>query len=142
MEERKTRWQPELVPSVEQRGKRLAVTPMDHLMADSITLMMLDKTPLKHAPDTARQTALVKTRIQRAYAALSPLTREIFANLSIAAMQEELLVAMGNGYRAIGQEDLALEMYQIHIQRRPWEVSGYLGAAELQRRRGEVRRPR
>jgi tetratricopeptide (TPR) repeat protein len=130
-------WRPERVPSVERRDELLGVTPLDHLMGDSTTLMMFGVWPLKLAPDTPRQMGLVKARIQHAYARLSPLDRELFASLSLAAMQHELLVAMGKAYLDAGRQDLALEMFETHIRRRPWELSGYIGAAESQKRLGE-----
>lgn len=131
-------WQPGRVPSVDRRDELLGVTPLDHLMADSITLMTFEICPLKLAPDSVQQAELVKARMQQVYATLSPLDREVFANLSLATMQRELLLAMGNGYLDAGQQDLAMEMFQTHILRRPWEVSGHVGAAVVQKRLGNL----
>lgn len=131
-------WQSERVPSVERRDELLGVTPFDYLMADSIGLMTFEICPLKLAPDSAQQAELAKARMRRIYATLSPLDREVFANLSLATMQRELLVAMGNGYVDAGRQDLAAQMYETHILRRPWEVSGYISAAAVQKRLGNL----
>jgi tetratricopeptide (TPR) repeat protein len=134
----KDTWRPENVPGPEERDQGLGITPFDSLMGDSITLMMLDIAPLKFAPDTSRHIELLKTRILQTYAELSPWDREIFADLSLTTMQRELLIAMGTGYLHVGQPELAAHMFQTHILRRPWEASGYLGAAEAQQQLNDL----
>jgi hypothetical protein len=84
--------------------------------------MAVQAWPLKLAPESAIQIERVKTRLRQDYALLSPLDRQIFADLSLDAIQQELLIGMGNGYRAAGREDLAQDMFRRHRQRRPWEA--------------------
>jgi hypothetical protein len=116
-------WRPERVPNPEQRDELLGVTPLDRLAADTFALMVVQTGPLRRAPDSALQIERVKAWIRQDYALLSPLDRQIFADLSLNAIQQELLIGMGNGYRAAGQEGLAQEMFRRHRQRRPWDVS-------------------
>ena len=97
---------------MESRDALLGVTAFDHLAADTFALMALRTWPLKLAPDNAAQVGLVKARIQVAYAALDSDDRETFANLSMVAMQRELLVAMGYASLNAGRTD------------RPWNCSG------------------
>ncbi len=99
--------------------------------------MMLEVWPLKLLPGTARQMELAKARMRQACARLSPLDRELFADLSLEAMQQESFVAMGNAHLDAGRPDLALKMFETHILRRPWEESGYIGAAVSQKRQGK-----
>ncbi len=114
-------WQPARVPQEERRDALLGITRLDHLAADTFTLMAVQAWPLKLAPDSAVQGERIKARLRQDYAQLSPLDREIFAGLTLDDIQQDLLVSMGNGYRAAGREDLAQEMFRLHRQRRPWE---------------------
>ncbi len=126
----RTEWRPARIPNDERRDALLGVTRLDHLAADTFTLMAVQAWPLKLAPDSAIQIERVKTRLRQDYALLSPLDREIFTGLSLDAIQQDLLVSMGNGYRAAGREDLAQEMFRRHRQRRPWEAARPEVAAE------------
>jgi len=123
-------WDPARVPEDERRDALLGVTRLDHLAADTFTLMAVQAWPLKLAPDSSLQTERVKTRLRQDYASLSPLDRQIFTDLSLDAIQQDLLVSMGDGYRAAGREDLAQEMFRRHRQRRPWEAARGGGAAD------------
>ncbi len=116
-------WRPARIPSDQHRDELLGVMRLDHLAADTFTLMAVQAWPLKLAPDSALQIQRVKIRLGQHYAALSTLDQRLFADLSLDAIQQELLVAMGNAYRAAGQEDLARELFRRHRQRRPWDVS-------------------
>jgi hypothetical protein len=126
----RTEWRPARIPNDERRDALLGVTRLDHLAADTFTLMAVQAWPLKLAPDSAIQIERVKTRLRQDYALLSPLDREIFTGLSLDAIQQDLLVSMGNGYRAAGREDLAQEMFRRHRQRRPWEAARFEDAAK------------
>lgn len=123
-------WHPARVPDDERRDALLGVTRLDDLAADTFTLMAVQAWPLKLAPDSSLQTERVKTRLRQDYASLSPLDRQIFTDLSLDAIQQDLLVSMGDGYRAAGREDLAQEMFRRHRQRRPWEAARVGGAVE------------
>jgi hypothetical protein len=116
-------WRPERVPEDDRRDALLGVTALDHLAADTFTLMAVQAWPLKLAPDSGLQLERIKARLRQDYAALAPLDRKIFAGLSLDAIQHDLLPSMGQGYRAAGREDLALEMFRRQRQRRPWEAS-------------------
>jgi len=126
----RTAWQPARIPSDERRDALLGLTRLDHLAADTFTLMAAQAWPLKLAPDSSIQIERVKTRLRQDYASLSSLDREIFTDLSLDAIQQDLLVSMGSGYRAAGREDLAQDMFRRHRQRRPWEASRLAVAAE------------
>lgn len=116
-------WRPERIPSGERRDLLLGLTPFDRLAANTFALMAVQAWPLKLAPDSVAQSERLKAQLRREHALLSPLDREIFAALSLDAIQHNLLVSMGNRYRAAGREDLAREMDRLHQQRRPWEAS-------------------
>ena len=116
-------WRPERVSRNVRRDELLGVTSLDRLAANTFALMVVQTGPLRRAPDSALQIERVKAWIRQDYALLSPLDRQIFADLSLNAIQQELLIGMGNGYRAAGQEGLAQEMFRRHRQRRPWDVS-------------------
>ena len=88
-------WRPARIPNNERRDALLGVTPLDHLAADTFTLMAVQAWPLKLAPDSAIQIERVKTRLRQDYALLSPLDREIFTDFSLDAIQQDLLVSMG-----------------------------------------------
>ncbi len=123
-------WHPARVPTDERRDALLGVTRLDDLAADTFTLMAVQAWPLKLAPDSSVQIERVKTRLRQHYASLSALDRQIFTDLSLDAIQEDLLVSMGDGYRAAGREDLTQEMFRRHRQRRPWEAARVGGVAE------------
>jgi len=119
-----TEWRPERVATEERRDALLGVTPVDHLAADTLALMAVQAWPLRLAPDSAIQIDRVRARLRRDYALLSPLDRKVFADLSLDAIQQDLLVGMAGGYRAAGREDLAQEMLRRHGLRRPWDTPG------------------
>lgn len=114
-------WRDERIPNGERRDALLAVTPLDHLGADTFALMMVQAWPLNLAPDSAIQAERVRTRLRHDYALLTQLDRTIFADLSLDAIQNELLIGMAGGYRAAGRDDLAREMLRLHRLRRPWD---------------------
>jgi tetratricopeptide (TPR) repeat protein len=116
-----TAWQTQRVPNDQRRDEALGVTPLDHLAADTFTLMAVQAWPLKLAADSTLQIERTKRRLRRDYAVLTPLDREIFADLSLDTIQQDLLIGMANGYRAAGQEDRAQAMFRLHQQRRPWD---------------------
>jgi hypothetical protein len=117
-------WRPARVPDDARRDVLLGVTPLDHVAADTFTLMVVQTWPLKLAADSDVQIERVKTRLRQRYASLSSLDQKIFADLRMDAIQYNLLVAMAGGYRAAGREDLAQEMLRRHRLRRPWQALG------------------
>lgn len=123
-------WRPERIPTGERRDALLGVTPVDHLAADSFALMAVRAWPLKLAADSPLEIERAKTRVSRDYALLSPLDRKIFAGLNLDTIQQDLLIGMAGGYRAVGRDDLAQEMFRRHALRRPWEVPATADATE------------
>lgn len=117
-------WRPERIPTDERRDALLGVTPVDHLAADTFSLMAVQAWPLKLAADSALEIDRATARVSRDYALLSPLDRRIFASLSLDTIQQDLLIGMASGYRAAGRDDLAREMLRRHGLRRPWEAHG------------------
>jgi tetratricopeptide (TPR) repeat protein len=115
-------WREERIPRDERRDELLGVTPLDRLAADTFALMVVQAWPLNLAPDSPLQAERVKTRLGQEYALLSPLDRRIFADLTLDAMQQDLLGGMAAGYRAAGREDLAKEMLRRRRLRRPWDT--------------------
>lgn len=116
-------WRNERIPNESRRDELLGLTPLDRLAADTFALMIVQAWPLKLAPDSALQAERVKTRLQQDYVQLSPLDRKIFADLSLDAIQQDLLGGMAVGYRAAGREDLAQEMLRLRRLRRPWDAT-------------------
>jgi hypothetical protein len=134
-------WSHECIPNDDRPDALLGVTPLDHLAADTFTLMAVQAWPLKLAPDSALQIARVKARLREDYALLSPLDQRIFAGLSLDVIQQDLLIGMAHGYRAAGREDLAQDMLRRHRQRRPWDESTRGPAAVVPETETSLSRP-
>ncbi len=116
-------WQSERVSDAARRDALLGVTPFDRLAADTFALMVVQAWPLSLAPDSGLQAARVKARIAQTFASLSAEEQKIFADLSLDAIQQDLLGGMAVGYRAAGREDRAAEMLRLRRLRRPWEAT-------------------
>jgi len=116
-------WRTERIPNEARRDALLGVTPLDRLAADTFALMIVQAWPLNLAPDSVLQAERVKARIGQDFALLSPWERKVFADLSLDAIQQDLLGGMADGYRGAGRNDLAEEMLRLRRLRRPWEAT-------------------
>lgn len=132
----RTPWQAARIPTAARRDALLGVTALDHLAADTFTLMAVQAWPLRLAPDSPIQIERITTRLRRDYALLSPLDREVFSGLGLDAIQHNLLASMAGGYLSAGREDLAQEMLRRHGQRRPWDSPRAGAAADRQQSPG------
>ena len=133
-------WQLERLPSSARRDELLGLTVFDQLLGDTVALMVLQVWPLKLAPDSSRHIEFYRERIRRRFADLTELDQRLFADLSVPVMQHELAIAMGSGYEQAGKLDQALEMFEAHIVRRPWEPRGFQHAAQILHRQGHLKR--
>lgn len=123
-------WLTELVPSESDRDEALGVTEQDHLVADSLTLLTVNRPPLCFAPDYARQTAIWSTDLRHRLATLSAQEVQVFADLGMDAVQQDLMESLATRYRDVGQSDLEIAIWQRRIRRRPWLTEFYLNRAK------------
>ena len=133
-------WNPQLVPQHDQTGR--TARPDDdgpyygrHIRFDGVRTW-----PLKLAPDSKRQIGLAMERLRVRYAGLTELDQRLFADLSLAGMQQDLLIAMGKSYQNAGEFDRAVGMFETNMLRRPWDVRGYLNAATILQQQGKLQR--
>jgi tetratricopeptide (TPR) repeat protein len=131
-------WRPERLPDDAARDELLGVTLLDHLAAESITLVGLGAWPFTLSPARREETLALKSRMEERFYTLEPMEREIFAGLPLDAMQQHLHLAMGDAWLAAGKLDRALAAYNRHLERRPWDGSGYTSAATALEKQGET----
>jgi tetratricopeptide (TPR) repeat protein len=131
-------WDPQKIPDGMRRDELLGLTPLDHLMGDSFALLAIQAWPLKLAPDSKAQISLVTERLKKRYASLAPIDQRLFADLSTAAMQQDLLFLMGCGYQSAGELDKAVRMFEMNMVRRPWDARGFERAAAILQLQGKA----
>ncbi|HUG66761.1 MAG TPA: hypothetical protein VMM76_03350 [Pirellulaceae bacterium] len=131
-------WDVERFPNDQRRDKLLQVTPFDHLVADAQTVGILGVWPLSLSPDRSREVKLVQDRWRSTYAALPQLDQELFTAQTLESMTQNALVVMGHAYLSVGRENMALASFQRQMLRRPWDVSGYVGAVMSFRALGKL----
>jgi tetratricopeptide (TPR) repeat protein len=135
------KWDPQRVPDDARRDALLGVSVFDLLLADTITLLELQNWPLNLAPDNARHLETVGKRIRSRLAVLPPFDQQLYADLSSATgMQQDIVLTMGSSYLAIGQLEKALQLFEINIARRPWDVRAYDLASQAWEQQGNLQR--
>lgn len=122
-------WQSERLPNSQRRDELLGMTRLDHLAADSLTLIIFEAWPLKLSSARGHETNLLRSRISATFESIDPAERELFSSLSMNVMEQHLWLAMGESWLALKQPERAEEVFQRHLRRKPWESRGYLGAA-------------
>lgn len=131
-------WDTERFPNDQQRDKLLQITPFDHLVADAQTAGILGVWPFSLSPVRDEEVAAVQGRWRSTYAALPQLDQDLFTAQTLESMTQNVLVVMGHAYLSVGREKLALDSFQRHIQRRPWDAAGYVGAVMSLRAQGKL----
>lgn len=130
-------WRTERLPDSPTRDKLLGVTLLDHLAADSLTLIVFEAWPFNLSPARSDEIRVLQARMGANYLALEPTERELFSNLNMSAMQQHLWHAMGYAWLRAGEANQALAAFQRHIDRRPWDMTGYEGAAAALKSQGK-----
>jgi tetratricopeptide (TPR) repeat protein len=134
----KSEWRTERAFDDAARDELLGVTALDHLAADSVTMIGFNAWPFTLSPARKQETLALKSRMEERYLLLEPAEREIFAELPVDAMHQHLHLAMGDGWLAAGKFERALVAFERHIQRRPWETLGYTRAAAALNMQGKT----
>ncbi len=122
-------WDDDRAPEPQYRDELLGVTQLDHLAADSLTLIIFQAWPLSLSAARIAETNFLTERITTTCAEIDPIELELFSTLGMTAMEQHLWLAMGERWLAAGQPQNALDSFQRHILRRPWEAKAYLEAA-------------
>ncbi|MEO8495110.1 MAG: tetratricopeptide repeat protein [Planctomycetota bacterium] len=131
-------WDAQRLPSDRQRDALLHITPFDHLVADAQTVGILGVWPFNLSPGRGEEAELVQSRWRATYAELTEFDRGLFTSQPLENMTQNVLLVMGHAYLAAGRESLALAAFQRHIQRRPWDAAGYVGAVMTLRAQGKL----
>ncbi|MDA1052939.1 MAG: hypothetical protein O3C40_21005 [Planctomycetota bacterium] len=131
-------WDVERFPNDQRRDKLLQITPFDHLVADAQIVGILGVWPLSLSPGRDEEAKLVQDRWRSTYAALPQLDQDLFTSQTLESMTQNVLVVMGQAYLSVGREKLALDSFRRHMQRRPWDASGYVGVVMSFRAQGKL----
>ena len=133
-----TAWNSERLPDDQQRDRLLHVTPFDHLVADAQTIGLLGVQPFSLSPERENEVQVAQERWRSTYGRLPKLDQELFTGQTLQSMTDNVLIVMGNAYLSVGRNDLASASFERHIRRRPWDVSGYVGAVLSLRAQGKL----
>jgi len=131
-------WDAERFPNDQRRDKLLQITPFDHLVADAQTVGILGVWPFSLSAARGEEVTAVQDRWRSTFAALPQLDQDLFTAQTLESMTQNVLVVMGHAYLSVGREKLALDSFQRHIQRRPWDAAGYVGAVMSLRAQGKL----
>jgi len=129
-------WRPNRHPDQASRDELLGVTMLDYLAADSLTMIAYDAWPFNLSSARKPEADDLRARMAARYQAVEPDERTLFSGLNMEAMHQHLWLAMGDAWLAAGNADRSLAAFQRHIDRRPWEAAGYLGAARALQAQG------
>ena len=131
-------WDAQRLPDDRQRDALLQITPFDHLVADAQTVGILGVWPFKLSPGRGEEAERVQNRWRATYAELTEFDQSLFTSQPLESMTQNVLVVMGHAYLSAGRESLALAAFQRHIQRRPWDATGYVSAVMSLRAQGKL----
>jgi tetratricopeptide (TPR) repeat protein len=131
-------WDAERFPNDQRRDKLLQITPFDHLVADAQTIGILGVWPFSLSTARGEEATAVQDRWRSTFAALPQLDQDLFTAQTLESLTQNVLVVMGHAYLSAGREKLALDSFQRHIQRRPWDAAGYVGAVMSLRAQGKL----
>jgi hypothetical protein len=136
----KESWRADRVPAEAVRDDLCGVLPQDHLMAETMILMMFERPPLNQADDAALQQEQMRSRLHRRFFRLSPNEREVFGDLSTEMMQADVLGSLFARYAAAGMNAEEGDLLRRAAVRQPWRFELVFPLAQWEFQQGHIER--
>ncbi len=133
-------WRAERVPAEMVRDDLCGALPQDHLLAETLILMMFERPPLNQAGDADLRREQLRSQLQQRFFRLSPSEREIFGDLSTESMQADLLGSLFARYAAAGLDAEEGDLLRRASVRQPWRFELLFPLAEWEYRQGNFKR--
>ncbi len=114
----------------------LGVLEEDRLVGETFAWEVLETAPLSESLDAPRQREFLKIRLAETYRQLPRESQDAFAELSLQAMQQDLISALVQVHLSRGNQDLAADLAEIGTRRRPWSPEVWLQWGEVEALRG------
>jgi hypothetical protein len=130
-------WRVEYVPDEAARDRLCGVIPQDHLVAESLVLMMLARPPLNQGADVAAQIARLRKDLRQIHDGLPSRAQDVFGDLSLEKMQLDLIGELFGRYEPLGMDDEVGEVLRRGVLRQPWRADWLCLLAEWEIGHGE-----
>src|SRR5262249_16959603 len=133
-----TEWHADRVPDAAERDRLSGVMLQDHLIAQSLVLMMWQRPPLSNSPDAARQIDALTKTIHAEFEQVPRSETDIFADVSTIKLQFDLLGMLLTRYAEAGLDDERGALLERAVLRKPWEVKFRKMLAEWDAQHGRM----
>jgi len=133
-------WRADRVPAGTARDDLCGALPQDHLMAQTLILIMFERPPLNQAADAASRREELGSDLRRRFLRLSPGRREVFGDLSTEMMQADLIGSLFARYSAAGMDAEEGDLLRRAALRQPWRFELMFPLAQWEYRHGNIER--
>ena len=117
------KWDDALEPSVVEARDRLGFLPEDDLAATSFAIRALETGPFSKTIDRKKQTEFLVERAGNLFTSLPELRRNIFADLPVEQMADDMLQHLFKSHKRRGDRDFCEVLERCQRKRTPWKYS-------------------
>lgn len=134
----RTDWRNDHVPDEAERDRLSGAMVQDHLIAQSLVIMMWQKAPLSGSPEASQQIEAMTATIHEEFDQIPRPEAEIFADVSTLKLQLDLVGVLLARYAEAGLEDERGPLLRRAVLRQPWDVKRRMMLADWDAHHGRV----
>ncbi|MEJ7595904.1 MAG: tetratricopeptide repeat protein [Planctomycetaceae bacterium] len=117
------KWDDAIVPDAAEARDLLGFLPEDDLAATSFAIRALETGPFSRTIDRKKQTEFLVDRAAKLFTALPELRRNIFADLPVEHMADDMLQHLLKSHKRSGDRDFCEVIERCQQKRSPWKYS-------------------